>query len=78
MAREKFFYNTQTLRYEKAEVSKTERIFKVFAFICAVAVSGLLITVIGWKLFPSPQVEAMKVDNEQLQEEIQNLNLKLY
>ena len=55
MGREKFIYNTQTLRYEKVEVSLKEQLLKAFGFLCAVAVTGVLFTLLVWKFFPSPK-----------------------
>ena len=55
MRKEKFIYNTSTLRYEKVEVSLKERIIKGIGLLCAVAVTGFLFTLLVWKLFPSPK-----------------------
>lgn len=59
MRKEKFIYNTSTLRYEKVEVSLKERILKAVGFLCAIVVSGFLFTLLVWKLFPSPQEKVL-------------------
>lgn len=71
MRKEKFIYNTSTLRYEKVEVSLKERILKAVGFLCAIVVSGFLFTLLVWKLFPSPQEKVLlseiQAQNQQIQ-----------
>ena len=71
MRKEKFIYNTSTLRYEKVEVSLKERILKAVGFLCAILVSGFLFTLLVWKLFPSPQervlLDEIQAQNNQIQ-----------
>lgn len=71
MRKEKFIYNTSTLRYEKVEVSLKERILKAVGFLCAIVVSGFLFTLLVWKLFPSPQEKVLlseiSAQNQQIQ-----------
>ena len=70
MGKEKFIYNTQTLRYEKVEVSIKERIIKIFGFTCAVILSGIFVTLLVWEFFPSPKEEAHLREIEQLKSQI--------
>lgn len=77
MGKEKFVYNTQTLRYEKVEVTLKERILQFFGFFCAVVVSVILLSQFIWNYFPSPKEKALIQENHQLQAEIQNLNKEL-
>jgi len=81
MRKEKFIYNTSTLRYEKVEVSLKERILKAVGFLCAIIVSGFLFTLLVWKLFPSPQekillgeIDALKSRYEVLNEDFTNMS----
>ena len=81
MRKEKFIYNTSTLRYEKVEVSLKERILKAVGFSCAIIVSGFLFTLLVWKLFPSPQeklllaeIDALKSRYEVLNEDFNNMS----
>ena len=66
MAKEKFIYNTQTLRYEKVEISTRERIIKTIAFLCAVIVGGAIFTVLVWNFFPSPELTKEKNYNRKI------------
>ena len=84
MRKEKFIYNTSTLRYEKVEVSLKERILRIVGFLCAIAVSGFLFTLLVWKLFPSPQenillseIDALKSQYEVLNEDFSNMSSAL-
>lgn len=84
MAKEKFIYNTQTLRYEKVEISTRERIIKTIAFLCAVIVGGAVFTVLVWNFFPSPELTKEKNYNKKISEqliklegEMENMNVVL-
>jgi murein DD-endopeptidase MepM/ murein hydrolase activator NlpD len=70
MAKEKFIYNTQTLRYEKVEISTRERIIKTIAFLCAVIVGGAIFTVLVWNFFPSPELTKEKNYNRKISEQL--------
>ena len=73
MGKEKFVYNTHTLRYEKVEVTFRERFLKVFGFTSAVFVSGVLFTLLVWKFFPSPQEEALMREIDQMKTQYMNV-----
>ncbi|MEM1219136.1 MAG: peptidoglycan DD-metalloendopeptidase family protein [Bacteroidota bacterium] len=77
MGKEKFVYNTQTLRYEKVEVTLKERIIQFFGFFCAVVVSVIILSQLIWSYFPSPKEKALIQENRQLQADIQNLGQEL-
>ncbi len=71
MKREKFFYNRQTLQYEKIRLSVKEKLTRIFGFASAIFVSSLIITVLGWKFFPSPQEEVYLKEIDRLKSELQ-------
>jgi murein DD-endopeptidase MepM/ murein hydrolase activator NlpD len=70
MRREKFIYNTHTLRYEKVKESLGTRILRVFGFISAALVSAFIISLLTHRFFPSPSELALQQENEQLQQEL--------
>ena len=74
MGKEKFIYNTHTLRYEKVEITLRERIIRIFGFFCVFLVSGFLFTQITWSFFPSPKEEAQKREIEQLKTQIKSFD----
>ncbi|MCB0704631.1 MAG: M23 family metallopeptidase [Saprospiraceae bacterium] len=67
MGKEKFFYNTHTLRYEKVEVTLKEKLIRAFGFLCAVVVTGVFATLFIWQFFPSPREEMLLKENQQFQ-----------
>lgn len=70
MKREKFFYNKQTLQYEKIRLSAKEKLKHVFGFASAIFVTSLLLTLAGWKFFPSPQEEVLIKEIDQFKSEL--------
>ncbi|MBK9015796.1 MAG: M23 family metallopeptidase [Saprospiraceae bacterium] len=70
MRREKFFYNKQTLQFEKIRLSLQERLKKIFGIASAILVSSVLLTLAGWQFFPSPQEEVLIKEIDQLESEL--------
>ncbi len=70
MRREKFFYNKQTLQFEKIRLSLQERLKQIFGFTSAILVSSVLLTLAGWRFFPSPQEEVLIKEIDQLKSEL--------
>lgn len=66
MRKEKFVYNTQSLRYEKVEESLSSRIIRVFGFVCAAIMTAVLFTLILHRYFPSPEVKALRSEIQQM------------
>ena len=84
MGKEKFVYNSQTLRYEKVRESLTTKVLRIFAFICAAAFTAFLFTLVLHNYFPSPkekmlmkEIEAMKVQYHDLSNTIDMLTEEL-
>jgi len=59
MRKEKFVYNTQTLRYEKVVEPLNVKIFKAFGFFSAVVVTAIMFMGVIYQFFPSPKEEAL-------------------
>lgn len=55
MRKEKFVYNTHTLRYEKVVISLKERIVKLFGFFSVAMVTSFLLLYVLYSVFPSPR-----------------------
>lgn len=70
MRREKFTYNTQTLRYEKVVEPLSVTILRIFGFFCAAVLTGFIFMVLAHRYFPSPNEKALLREVEQLQAEI--------
>lgn len=71
MRREKFTYNTQTLRYEKVVEPLSVTILRIFGFICAAVLTGFIFMVLAHRYFPSPNEKALKREVEQMRTELE-------
>lgn len=72
MRKEKFIYNTQTLRYEKVEESWGTRLLRIFGFVCAAVFTAFVFTLISHRYFPSPKEKALIKEIDQLKVELRN------
>ncbi len=70
MRKEKFIYNTQTLRYEKVVEPLSTTILRIFGFLCAAVVTGFIFMLLTHKYFPSPELASLRNENQQLQSEL--------
>lgn len=70
MGKEKFVYNKHTLRYEVVETTSKERILRILGFVSAVVFTGVLFTLMVWKLFPSPNEQAKDIEIIKLREQL--------
>jgi len=70
MRKEKFVYNTQTLRYEKVVEPIKMKVFKIFGFMCASIVAAIVIVSIAFTYFPSPEAQALKREINQMKDEM--------
>ncbi len=67
MAKEKFVYNNQTLRYERVVVTVKERMVKVFGWLSGATVTTLIVLSIAYKIFPSPREKTLLGEIQQLE-----------
>lgn len=74
MRKEKFVYNTQTLRYEKVVEPLKTKLLRVFGFLSAVVVAAIIIISITLTYFPSPKEKALNREIEQMQYQYIALN----
>lgn len=79
MRREKFYYNTHTLRYEKAEESLGSKMLRVFGFICAALFTAFIFTLVSHRYFPSPKEKTLLREISQLKSVIseQDANIEV-
>jgi murein DD-endopeptidase MepM/ murein hydrolase activator NlpD len=68
MKKIKYYYNTNTLRYEKLETPLHTKLLRVLAFISAAIVTSIIIVSIAYRYFPSANEKRLMQYNEQLQE----------
>lgn len=69
MKKIKYYYNTNTLRYEKLEVPLRVKLLRVFGFIAAALVTATLISFLAFRLFESPNEKILRSQNEYLRDQ---------
>ena len=76
--KEKYFYNTQTLRYEKLKVDWKRRTLNIFMLVCAFLVLSTIIVMLSHKCFPSPNekklLQKIDIQEKNLNEASQELD----
>jgi murein DD-endopeptidase MepM/ murein hydrolase activator NlpD len=68
MKKIKYYYNTNTLRYERLETPLRVRLLRVLGFISTSLVTALIIVAIAYRYFPSVNEKRLQQENERLRE----------
>lgn len=69
MKKIKYYYNTNTLRYEKQVIPLRVTLLRILAFISAAFVTGLVIVAIAFKFLDSPKEKILRLQLERTQEQ---------
>ncbi|MFT3703891.1 MAG: peptidoglycan DD-metalloendopeptidase family protein [Agriterribacter sp.] len=77
MKKIKYYYNTNTLRYEKLVVPLRVKLLRILGFMAAAIVTALLIVFLGWQLLDSPKEVVLRRQNESIREDYVLLNNKM-
>jgi murein DD-endopeptidase MepM/ murein hydrolase activator NlpD len=79
MKKIKYYYNTNTLRYEKLETPLRVTLLRVIGFLSAAIVTALILVSIAYKYFPSANEKRLLQTNEALKDNyfLLNANLKI-
>ena len=67
--KDKYIFNAQTLKYEKAVVGWGKRLLNVFMFICASLVFSLIISSIVYNFFDSPKEKILRTELNGMKEQ---------
>ncbi|MBI5859063.1 MAG: peptidoglycan DD-metalloendopeptidase family protein [Sphingobacteriales bacterium] len=73
MKKIKYYYNTNTLRYEKLETPLRVKLLRIFGFIAAALVTAGLISYIAFQFIGSPKERLLQEQNEDLQDNYRQL-----
>jgi len=73
MKKIKYYYNTNTLRYEKLETPLRVKLLRVLGFISAAIVTAIIIVSIAYRYFPSATEKRLMQDNIALQQQYEVL-----
>lgn len=77
MKKIKYYYNTQTLRYEKLVTPMRVKLLRIFGFIAAAFVTAGFITYLAFKFVGSPTEKILRSQNEDLKYQFQQLSMEL-
>jgi len=77
MKKIKYYYNTNTLRYEKLETPLRVKVLRIFGFIAAAFVTATFISLIAFKFVGSPNEKYLALQNERLTDNYKALNERL-
>jgi murein DD-endopeptidase MepM/ murein hydrolase activator NlpD len=74
MKKIKYYYNTNTLRYEKLETPLRIKVLRIFGFLAAAFVTAVFISIIAFKFVGSPNERLLGIQNERLKDKYKELN----
>src|SRR6218665_865735 len=77
MKKIKYYYNTNTLRYEKLEVPLRVKLLRIFGFVAAAVVTAILISYFAFQFVGSPNEKLLRMKNMQLQDRYASLDEQL-
>jgi murein DD-endopeptidase MepM/ murein hydrolase activator NlpD len=77
MKKIKYYYNTNTLRYEKLETPLRVRLLRIFGFLAAAFVTAAIISFVAFRFIGSPNEKLLSMENERLQDKYKELNNRL-
>jgi murein DD-endopeptidase MepM/ murein hydrolase activator NlpD len=77
MKKIKYYYNTNTLRYEKLETPLRVTLLRVLGFVSASIVTALILVSLAYKYFPSANEKRLMQKNEALRDDYYVLNEKV-
>jgi murein DD-endopeptidase MepM/ murein hydrolase activator NlpD len=77
MKKIKYYYNTNTLRYEKLETPLRVKLLRVFGFIAAALVTAALISYVAFQFIGSPKEKVLEQQNKALRDNYNELEDEL-
>ncbi len=77
MKKVKYFYNTQTLKYEKLVVSVKVKVLRILGFLSAAIVTGILFLSVSYRFLDSPKETMLRRDLDNMKEEYNTLRERM-
>jgi murein DD-endopeptidase MepM/ murein hydrolase activator NlpD len=77
MKKIKYYYNTNSLRYEKLVVPLRVKLLRILGFLASALVTALIIVVIAFRVIDSPKEMLMRQENERIKEDYRLLNARV-
>ena len=77
MKKIKYYYNTNTLRYEKLVVPLRVKLLRILGFFAAAIVTAFIIVFIGFQVIDSPKEMLIRQENQRIKQDYSLLNNKI-
>ena len=77
MKKIKYYYNTNTLRYEKLETPLRVKLLRIFGFVAAALVTAALISYVAFQFIGSPKEKILQQQNRALKDKYYDLGDEL-
>ncbi|MCO5238547.1 MAG: M23 family metallopeptidase [Chitinophagaceae bacterium] len=77
MKKIKYYYNTNSLRYEKLVTPLRVKLLRILGFLAAAIVTALIIVAIAFRVIDSPKEMLMRQENERIKDDYRILNNKV-
>ncbi|MDX2195296.1 MAG: M23 family metallopeptidase [Cytophagales bacterium] len=77
MAKIKFYYNTETCKYERVVTKTSDVVLNAFGFVIASFLCGGLILFAYFRFFDSPKEKLLRSENQQLRQNFELINREL-
>jgi murein DD-endopeptidase MepM/ murein hydrolase activator NlpD len=74
MKKIKYYYNTNSLRYEKLETPLRVKLLRIFGFLASAIVTAAIISFFAFRFVGSPNEKLLNLENERLQDKYHQLN----
>ena len=74
MKKIKYYYNTNSLRYEKLETPLRVKMLRIFGFLASAIVTAAIISFFAFRFIGSPNEKLLNLENERLQDKYHQLN----
>jgi len=74
MKKIKYYYNTNSLRYEKLETPLRVKLLRIFGFLAAAIVTAAIISFFAFRFVGSPNEKLLNLENERLKDKYHQLN----
>jgi len=77
MKKVKYYYNTNTLRYEKLVVPLRVKLLRILGFLATAIVTGLIIVALAFRFLDSPKEKILRLQYERSQEDLTTLSSRV-
>ncbi|WP_152269312.1 M23 family metallopeptidase [Agriterribacter humi] len=77
MKKIKYYYNTNSLRYEKLVTPLRVKLLRILGFLAGAIVTALIIVVIAFQVIDSPKEMMMRQENNRIKEDYRLLNARV-